>query len=90
MIANAHLAWADKSPIGARCEECFKLAELHSTAVDFCKSGVPAEFQKVTREEGRGAGAGKGGEGGDIVLIIPMGECLGIHLTSYGYCILRR
>lgn len=49
MIANAHLVWADKSPVGARCKECIQLAALHSTAVDFCKSGVPAEFPRVSK-----------------------------------------
>ncbi|CAN0067020.1 unnamed protein product, partial [Laminaria digitata] len=42
LIANAHLVHADKSPFGARSSECLKLAALHSTAVDFGKSGVPA------------------------------------------------
>ncbi|CAN0335609.1 unnamed protein product, partial [Ascophyllum nodosum] len=49
MIANAHLAWADKLEDGAKSPECIKLAELHSTAVDFCKSGVPAEFPRDLR-----------------------------------------
>lgn len=48
MIANAHIAWADQSTEGARSSECIQLAELHSTAVDFCKSGVPAEFPRVS------------------------------------------
>ncbi|CAN0075776.1 unnamed protein product, partial [Ectocarpus sp. 13 AM-2016] len=43
-IANAHLVWADLSPLGARCNECLQLAALHSKAVDFPKSGVPAVF----------------------------------------------
>lgn len=47
LIANAHLVWADKSEKGAECDECLQLAALHSTAVDFCKSGVPAKFPKV-------------------------------------------
>ena len=49
MIANAHLVWADLSPIGARCEQCLQLAALHSKAVDFPKSGIPAVFPKVRR-----------------------------------------
>lgn len=48
VIANAHLVWADLSEHGARCEECLKLAALHSKAVDFPKSGVPAEVPKVS------------------------------------------
>ncbi|CBN78124.1 RNA-dependent RNA polymerase 1 [Ectocarpus siliculosus] len=43
-IANAHLVRADLSPLGARCDECLQLAALHSKAVDFPKSGVPAVF----------------------------------------------
>ncbi|CAN0496746.1 unnamed protein product [Ectocarpus sp. 8 AP-2014] len=43
-IANAHLVWADLSPLGARCDKCLQLAALHSKAVDFPKSGVPAVF----------------------------------------------
>ncbi|CAM9965408.1 unnamed protein product, partial [Ectocarpus fasciculatus] len=43
-IANAHLVWADRSPLGARCDQCLQLAALHSKAVDFPKSGVPAVF----------------------------------------------
>lgn len=47
VIANAHLVWADLSEDGARCKECTQLASLHSMAVDFPKSGVPAEVPKV-------------------------------------------
>ena len=65
MIANAHLAWADKLEDGAKSPECIKLAELHSTAVDFCKSGVPAEFPRVrnTLYVIRDTGIEKGGGG---------------------------
>lgn len=41
-IANAHVVHADKRPNGIFSTECLKLAELHSVAVDFAKSGVPA------------------------------------------------
>ncbi|TPX31629.1 hypothetical protein SeMB42_g07729 [Synchytrium endobioticum] len=41
-IDHAHMAWADKE--GAKSERCRKLAELHSVAVDFAKSGVAADF----------------------------------------------
>lgn len=47
MIANAHLVFADLSDDGAKCEPCLQLAALHSKAVDFPKSGVPAVFPKV-------------------------------------------
>ncbi|CAB5393779.1 unnamed protein product [Rhizophagus irregularis] len=43
-IANAHLARADKNPEGAKHESCIKLAHLHSDAVDFPKTGIPASF----------------------------------------------
>jgi RNA-dependent RNA polymerase len=46
-ICNAHAAFADLSSEGAGCRECIILAELASKAVDFCKTGVPAE---MTRE----------------------------------------
>ena len=50
IIANAHLAWADLELSNRRvgmgkgvdCEKCRELAELHSVAVDFAKTGVPA------------------------------------------------
>ena len=40
IIANAHLALADESPQKALDERCLKLAKMHSTAVDFAKTGV--------------------------------------------------
>jgi RNA-dependent RNA polymerase len=40
IIANAHLAIADDSPQKANDERCLKLAKMHSTAVDFAKTGV--------------------------------------------------
>ncbi|PKY56302.1 RdRP-domain-containing protein [Rhizophagus irregularis] len=43
-IANAHLARADRNPEGAKHESCIKLAHLHSDAVDFPKTGIPASF----------------------------------------------
>ena len=48
-IANAHLIHADINPSGARCTECLQLAQLHSTAVDFLKTGVPADFPPSLR-----------------------------------------
>ncbi|PWW72714.1 RdRP-domain-containing protein [Tuber magnatum] len=41
-IANAHLAWADRLDEGVKSEQCFRLANLHSDAVDYVKSGEPA------------------------------------------------
>lgn len=40
IIANAHLALADQSPQKAWDERCLRLANMHSTAVDFAKTGV--------------------------------------------------
>ncbi|ODQ55036.1 RdRP-domain-containing protein [Saitoella complicata NRRL Y-17804] len=40
-IATAHLIHADRSPEGAKDEICVQLAECHSVAVDFFKSGNP-------------------------------------------------
>ncbi|KXS22224.1 RdRP-domain-containing protein [Gonapodya prolifera JEL478] len=42
VIANAHLVKSDESSLGARDHACLTLAELHSKAVDYCKTGVPA------------------------------------------------
>jgi RNA-dependent RNA polymerase len=46
-IASAHLAHADVQ--GIFSPECLRLATLHSTAVDFAKTGVPAEFPRDLR-----------------------------------------
>lgn len=44
VIANAHVVFADKEPRGITSEKCLKLADLHSVAVDFAKTGVPARI----------------------------------------------
>lgn len=44
VIANTHLALADQSLLGAEDPKCIELAQLHSKAVDFPKSGEPARF----------------------------------------------
>ncbi|XP_031378787.1 RNA-dependent RNA polymerase 1-like [Punica granatum] len=44
IIANAHTVFADRSSAKARCPKCIKLAKLFSVAVDFPKTGVPAEI----------------------------------------------
>uniref|UniRef100_A0A6A7G3N6 RNA-dependent RNA polymerase n=2 Tax=Hirondellea gigas TaxID=1518452 RepID=A0A6A7G3N6_9CRUS len=46
VIANAHLAQADVSEDGPSSEACLMLANLHSIAVDFPKTGVPAKLDK--------------------------------------------
>ncbi|KAG1151074.1 hypothetical protein G6F37_004946 [Rhizopus arrhizus] len=45
-IANAHLATADFSDKGAMDGRCILLAQLHSEAVDFPKSGKPATLSE--------------------------------------------
>ncbi|XP_042502410.1 RNA-dependent RNA polymerase 1-like [Macadamia integrifolia] len=44
MIANAHTVLADKEPEKAESNKCIELARLFSIAVDFPKTGVPAEI----------------------------------------------
>ncbi|KAL6003381.1 multidrug resistance protein [Asimina triloba] len=44
IIANAHTAFADKEPAMANSDACKELARLFSIAVDFPKTGVPAEI----------------------------------------------
>jgi RNA-dependent RNA polymerase len=51
VIANAHVAFADKEEDGVFCHQCIKLAELHSIAVDFGKTGVPAKMTPVLYPE---------------------------------------
>ncbi|XP_065876219.1 RNA-dependent RNA polymerase 2 [Euphorbia lathyris] len=43
-ISTAHLVHADREPEKARSRKCLQLAELHSMAVDFAKTGAPAEM----------------------------------------------
>ncbi|CAG8567169.1 13561_t:CDS:2 [Dentiscutata erythropus] len=43
-IANAHLAKADAAENGAFHGQCIRLAQLHSEAVDFPKTGKTSEF----------------------------------------------
>lgn len=42
VIAHAHLAQSDLQEEGVNSSECLKLAKLHSQAVDYSKSGIPA------------------------------------------------
>ena len=46
IIANSHLAIADYSPDKAKNLICLKLAEMHSTAVDFAKTGVSNQIPR--------------------------------------------
>ncbi|RDI89809.1 hypothetical protein Vi05172_g400 [Venturia inaequalis] len=49
MIAHAHLAQADNQEFGVKDDKCLALAQLHSQAVDFNKSGVPAKMPQDLR-----------------------------------------
>lgn len=44
VISTAHLVHADRDPERARSQRCIELANLHSRAVDFAKTGAPAEM----------------------------------------------
>ncbi|CAI8605421.1 unnamed protein product [Vicia faba] len=46
IIANAHTVHADREPKKAMSEPCIRLAELFSIAVDFPKTGIPAEIPR--------------------------------------------
>ena len=48
-IAVAHRYWADASPDGVKDPKCLELAALHSTAVDYVKTGVPAKMGRHLR-----------------------------------------
>lgn len=49
IIANAHTVFADKEPSMALSTTCLELATLHSVAVDFPKTGVPAQIPPKLR-----------------------------------------
>ncbi|KAK3330950.1 RNA dependent RNA polymerase-domain-containing protein [Apodospora peruviana] len=46
LIAHAHLATADYEDDSVKNGKCLRLAVLHSMAVDYVKTGVPAEWSK--------------------------------------------
>ncbi|XP_050223876.1 RNA-dependent RNA polymerase 2 [Mercurialis annua] len=48
-ISTAHLVHADFEPEKARSTKCLQLADLHSMAVDFAKTGAPAEMPKALK-----------------------------------------
>ncbi|CAG8791327.1 7806_t:CDS:1, partial [Cetraspora pellucida] len=48
-IANAHVAKADMAENGAFHGQCMRLAQLHSEAVDFPKTGSPLDFPSELR-----------------------------------------
>ena len=49
IIANRHLILADQMEEGTHHPDCKKLAELHSTAVDFSKTGIPVKMEELPR-----------------------------------------
>lgn len=48
-ISTAHLVHADREPKKALSKQCLELATLHSMAVDFAKTGAPAEMPRVLK-----------------------------------------
>jgi RNA-dependent RNA polymerase len=48
-IAHAHLAQADLQDEGVQSTTCLELAQLHSQAVDYPKSGIPAQMSRELR-----------------------------------------
>ncbi|KAL8823259.1 MAG: hypothetical protein Q9191_006023 [Dirinaria sp. TL-2023a] len=48
-IATLHLTLADQKERGTFDPDCVLLANLHSTAVDFSKTGIPVDLSKMPR-----------------------------------------
>eukprot|EP00268_Persea_americana_P039530 TRINITY_DN3910_c0_g1_i9.p1 TRINITY_DN3910_c0_g1~~TRINITY_DN3910_c0_g1_i9.p1 ORF type:complete len:976 (+),score=148.08 TRINITY_DN3910_c0_g1_i9:410-3337(+) len=48
-ISTAHLVLADREPTKAQSFKCLQLAKLHSMAVDFAKTGAPAEMPRILK-----------------------------------------
>ncbi|KAL1890229.1 hypothetical protein Sste5346_008383 [Sporothrix stenoceras] len=48
-IATRHMILADQLPRGTHELNCIKVAALHSTAVDFSKTGIPADLKSMPR-----------------------------------------
>ncbi|KAK3321315.1 RNA dependent RNA polymerase-domain-containing protein [Cercophora scortea] len=51
VIATRHMAMADQEPEGTLDIKCIELAELHSRAVDFSKTGHPVEMIELPKCE---------------------------------------
>ncbi|KAL5594038.1 hypothetical protein BROUX41_001090 [Berkeleyomyces rouxiae] len=49
IIANRHLILADQKPLGSLDPECLKLAEMHSNAVDFSKTGLAVDVNQMPK-----------------------------------------
>ncbi len=48
-IAVTHRVLADQKEEGTLDPDCIKLAEMHSTAVDFSKTGIPVSFPTLSK-----------------------------------------
>ncbi|EFX06378.1 RNA-dependent RNA polymerase [Grosmannia clavigera kw1407] len=48
-IATRHMILADQKEMGTLDSDCIAMAELHSTAVDFSKTGIPADLNELRR-----------------------------------------
>ena len=49
MIATRHMILADQEDGGTSHPNCRRLAQLHSTAVDFSKTGIPVQINEIPR-----------------------------------------
>lgn len=49
IVATRHLMLGDLDPVGAFSDDCVRLAELHSDAVDFNKSGRPVPADAIPK-----------------------------------------
>ncbi|KAI1409975.1 RdRP-domain-containing protein [Hypoxylon sp. FL1857] len=47
VIATKHMILADRKPAGTVDSECQTLAEMHSIGVDYSKSGIPIDINKL-------------------------------------------
>lgn len=53
VIATRHLIMADQLSEGSSSDDCKKLAELHSRAVDFSKTGIPVKMEDMPKTASR-------------------------------------
>ncbi|OHX00326.1 RNA-dependent RNA polymerase [Colletotrichum incanum] len=49
LVATRHLILSDQDLEGTMAQDCLKLAELHSTAVDFSKTGIAVEPKNISK-----------------------------------------
>lgn len=52
MIAVKHMVVADQRPDGTTDPDCIILAEMHSTGVDYSKTGIPVDMSKLMNIKG--------------------------------------